>query len=89
MKHIITAALIIFSIAACTGDNHRTRTEKIEDNNKTVKVEDDGNTMRIKVRIDNTKEPIAYDKSFDVRDMNEEQKGKLKNYILDSLYRIK
>ena len=88
MKYIITAALTIFSISACN-DNRRTHTVKIEDNNKTVKIEDDGNTMRIKAKIKNTEEPIDYDKSFEVRDMNKKQKEKLKNYILDSLYKIK
>lgn len=89
MKYIITAVLTIFSIAACTNDNHRTRTVKIEDNNKTVKIEDDGNTMSIKAKIRNTEEPIDYNKSFDVREMNEKQKEKLKSHILDSLYKIK
>jgi hypothetical protein len=88
MNYILITALTIFSIAACN-DNRRTRTEKIEDNNKTVKIEDDGSTMRIKAKIKNIEEPIDYDKSFDVRDMNEKQKEKLKNSILDSLYKIK
>lgn len=86
---MITLILIIFSIAACTGGNHRTRTVKIEDDNKTVKIEDDGITMSIKAEINNKEEPVDYDKSFDVRDMNEKQKEKLKNHILDSLYRIR
>ncbi len=85
MKYIITAALIIFSLTACTNNNHRTRTEKIEDNNKTVRIEADGNTMSMKVKIKNIEEPMDYDESFDVRDMNEKQKEKLKNHILDSL----
>lgn len=54
-----------------------------------MKIVDDGSTMRIKAKIKNTEEPIDYDKSFDVRDMNEKQKEKLKNNILDSLYKIK
>lgn len=89
MKYIITATVTILFIAACTHGNHRTRTEKIEDNNKTVKIEDDGNLMRIKAEISNTAEPVDYNKSFDVRGMNEKQIDKLKNHILDSLYKIK
>lgn len=89
MKHIIITVLIIFSIAACTNDHHRTRTEKIKDNNKTVKIEDDGNTMRIRAEINNTIEPVDYDKSFDVRGMDENQKEKLRNHILDSLYKVR
>lgn len=88
MKYIITAVLTIFSISACN-DHRRTRTVQIEDNNKTVKIEDDGNTLRIKTKIRNTEELVDYDESFDVRNMNEKQKEKLKNHILDSLYKIK
>lgn len=88
MKYIITAVITIFSIAACN-DNHRTRTVKIEDDNKTVKIEDDGSTMRIQAEINNTREPVDYDRSFDIKAMNEGQKEKFKNHILDSLYRIK
>jgi len=45
--------------------------------------------MRIKAEINNREEPVDYDKSFDVRNMNEKQIEVLKNHILDSLYRIK
>ncbi len=88
MKRIITA-LSLFSLAACTNNHRRTRTERMDDNNKTVKIEDDGNTMSMQVKIKNTEEPVDYDESFDVRDMNEKQKEKLKNHILDSLYKIR
>lgn len=54
-----------------------------------MKIEDDGNTLRIKTKIRNTEELVDYDESFDVRNMNEKQKEKLKNHILDSLYKIK
>lgn len=89
MKPIIIVALIILSAAACTNNHRRTHTERIEDNNKTVKIEDDGNTMSMRVKIENTEEPVDYAESFDVRDMSELQKQKLKNHILDSLYKIK
>ena len=89
MKYITITALSIFFIASCTNNHHRTRTEKIDDNNKTVKVEDDGHTMYISAKINNTKEPVDYEKSFDVRNMDEKQKEKLKNHILDSLYKIR
>ena len=85
MKRIIITALTLFSLLACTNNHRRTRTERMEDNNKTVKIEDDGNTMSMKVKIKNTEEPVAYEKSFDVRDKNDKQKEKLKNHILDSL----
>lgn len=88
-KYKLVAILTIFSFGACTNHNHRTRTVNIEDNHKTVKIEDDGNTMRIRAEINNTREPIDYDRSFDVKAMNEGQKEKLKNQILDSLYRIR
>lgn len=89
MKPIITVALIILSVAACTNNHRRTRTERMEDNNKTVKIEDDGNTMSMRVKIENIEEPVDYDERFDVRDMSEPQKQKLKNHILDSLYQIR
>ena len=89
MKYVITAIVTIFSIAACTHDHHRTRTVRIEDNNKTVKIEDDSYVMRITAEIRNTKEPVDYNKSFDVKGMDDKQKEKLKNHILDSLYKIR
>ena len=61
----------------------------MEDNNKKMSVEDDGKTMSIKVKIKNTDNSIDYAESFDVRDLNDKQKEKLKNHILDSLYTIK
>lgn len=81
--------MIILFTTACNSDSRRTRTVKIKDDNKTVKIEDDGVTMSIKAEINNTKEPVDYEKSFDVRGMNEKQKEELKNHILDSLYRIR
>ncbi len=87
MKHIIIV-LTIFSLSACTNNHRKTRTEKIDDNNKTVKIKDDGQTMRIEVKIKNTEVPVDYDKSFDVRNMNEKQIEKLKDKILDSLYKM-
>lgn len=89
MKYILIAVITIFSFGSCTNHNHRTRTVEIEDNNKTVKIEDDGITMSIKAEIDNTEESVDYEKSFNVRGMNEKQKEELKNHILDSLYRIR
>ena len=89
MKPIIIIALIILFNTRCNNNPHRTRTERMEDNNKEVKIEDDGNTMSLRVKIENIEEPVDYDERFDVRDMSEQQKQKLKNHILDSLYEIK
>ncbi len=85
MKYIVTATLTIFSLTACNNNHPRTRTERMEDNNTKMRIEDDGKTLSIMVKTRNTENPIDYDKSFDVRDMNEKQKEKLKNRILDSL----
>lgn len=85
MKHIIIITLTIFSISACTNKHHPVRTERMNDDNTTMKIEDDGKTLSVMVQTRNTENPIDYDKSFDVRDMNEKQKEKLKNHILDSL----
>lgn len=85
MKHIIIITLTIFSLAACTNNNHPVRTERMNENNTKMKIEDDGKTLSVMVQTRNTENPIDYDKSFDVRDMNEKQKEKLKNHILDSL----
>lgn len=85
MKPIIIIALIILSITACTNHNHPVRTERMEDNNTKMKIEDNSKTLSIKVETKNTENPIDYDKSFDVRNMNDSQKRQLENYILDSL----
>ncbi len=85
MKHIITTALTLFSLAACTDNYHPIRTERMNDDNTKMKIEDDGKTLSMMVKTRNTENPIDYDKSFDVRDMNDKQKEKLKNHILDSL----
>ncbi len=85
MKYIIITALTIFPITACTNNHHPTRTERMEDNNTKMKIEDDGKTLSMMVKTKNTENPIDYDQSFDVRDMNDKQKEKLKNHILDSL----
>ncbi len=85
MKHIIIAALTIFFITACTNNKHPVRTERMNDNNTKMKIEDDGKTLSMMVKTKNTENPIEYNESFDVRDMNDKQKEKLKNHILDSL----
>jgi hypothetical protein len=85
MKHIIIITLTIFSLVSCTNNHHPVRTERMEDNNTKMKIEDDGKTLSMIVKTRNTANPIDYDKSFDVSDMNEKQKEKLKNHILDSL----
>ncbi len=89
MKRIIIAALTILSLAACTNNQHPVRTERMEDNNTKMKIEDDGKTLSMMVKTRNTENPIDYDESFDVRDMNDKEKEKLKNRILDSLYKIR
>lgn len=85
MKYILITVLTIFSITACTNTHRPTRTESMEDNNTSMKIEDDSETMSIRVKTKNTENPIDYEESFDVRAMNDEQKKKLKNRILDSL----
>lgn len=85
MKHIIIVALLIFSVAACTNNHHPVRTERMEDNNTKMKIEDDSKTLSINVKTRNTDNPIDYEKSFDVTNMNDRQKIQLENYILDSL----
>jgi len=85
MKHIIIITLTIFSLASCTNNHHPVRTERMEDNNTKMKIDDDGKTLSIMVKTRNTENLVDYDKSFDVRDMNDKQKEKLKNHILDSL----
>jgi len=85
MKYIIIAALLIFSIAACTNSNHPVRTERMNDDNTSMKIEDDSKTLSIKVETKNTENLIDYNESFDVRDMNDKQKKELENHILDSL----
>ncbi len=78
MKYIIIAVLTIFSITACTNNNHPVRTERMEDDNTKMKIEDDGKTLSMMVKTKNTENPIDYDKSFDVRDMNDNQKNKIR-----------
>lgn len=85
MKYLITAALTIFSLTTCTNTNHPARTERMNDDNTSMKIEDDGKTLSISVRTKNTENPIDYDKSFDVSNMNDKQKKELENHILDSL----
>lgn len=87
MKPIIIIALIILSNTGCTNNHRRTRTERVNDDNTSMKIEDDGETMSIKLKTKNTGSQIDYDKSFDVRNMNEKQIEKLKKHILDSLYK--
>lgn len=89
MKFTLITALIISSVTACTNNSRTTRTEEIKDDNKTVKIEDDGKVLSMKVSIRNTEQPIDFDESFDIRDMNEKQIKKLETHILDSLYQIK
>ena len=89
MKKLLIIIFLIFSIAACTNGSHRTRTERMEDHKTKMMVEDDGETMSIKVKIKNDQNPVDYTNSFDVRDLNDQQKDKLKHRILDSLYAIK
>lgn len=50
-----------------------------------MKIEDDGKTLSMMIKTRNTENPVDYNKSFDVRDLNDKQKEKLKNHILDSL----
>ncbi len=85
MNHKIIFALLFFSVTACTNNNHPVRTERMNDDNTSMKIEDDGNTLSIKVKTKNTENPIDYAESFDVSDMKDKQKEKLKNHILDSL----
>jgi len=85
MKHIITAALTLFSLTSCTNNHHPIRTERMNDDNTKMKIEDDGKTLSMMVKTKNTENLIDYNESFDVRDMNDKQKEKLKNHILDSL----
>lgn len=85
MKYLIIAALLSFSATACTNSNHPIRTVRMNDDNTAMKMEDDGKTLSIKVQTKNTENPIDYDKSFDVTNMNDRQKRQLENHILDSL----
>ncbi len=85
MKYTTITALTVLSIAACTNNYHPVRTERMDDNNTSMKIEDDSKTLSIKVKTKNTENPIDYNESFDVRDMNDKQKQKLENHILDSL----
>jgi hypothetical protein len=85
MKHIIITALTISSLAACTNNHHPVRTETMSDDNTKMKIEDDSRTLSISIKTRNTTNPIDYDKSFDVRDLNDKQKKELEKHILDSL----
>ncbi len=86
MNYILAVALIIFSTSACTDNDHTRRVRKsVEDENKKIIIEEDGKTLSIKIKVKNAENPIDYNKSFDVKNMNDMQKEKLENHILDSL----
>jgi hypothetical protein len=91
MKNFLMTALIMLSVAACSNGNNRSdgtnrmTTEETDDDKTLIKVTDDGNTLSMKVKSRDANNPVSYSQSFDVRDMNDEQKKSLKNHILDSL----
>jgi len=87
MKQIAIIAFLVFTFLACR-NHHRMRTEKMDDNNTVMKIEDDGKTMSMKVKIRNVEKPVSYAENFNVENMSDKQKQKLKNHILDSLYKL-
>lgn len=73
IRYTLIIALIIFTLTACNNDG------------VAISITDNGKTLRLKVKVEDAEKSIHYDKSFDVKGMNDRKKKKLTNHILDSL----
>jgi hypothetical protein len=87
MKYVFIALSLLF-LAACTHHPKAVRTEEMNDGHTTMKMVDDGKTMSLKLKITDVENPVDYAEHFDVINMSDEQKQKIKNHVLDSLYNL-
>ncbi len=73
MKQILIAGITVLLAISCNDPSF----EK--------SITDNGKTLTITVKANAPDKKIGYERSFDVRNMSDEEKDKLKDHIFDSL----
>jgi len=73
MKYVLQLAVIVFVLSSCRGDHF------------TKKVAIQNNTLTLTVDVENDKQDIDYQHSFDITDMTKQEQKALVQHIYDSL----